>query len=386
MTDKEKAQKPVDEKVVNSTPAVTESKKTSDEPPGVKKQKSNGLWLAVIACLLAILALAASGYLWHSGQQQTKDVLLELGGAQKLIDSQQQQLQTLQRELSNQAAAMSQQQQSNQSLLKTVQAQLRSQQQRLISLSTTDREDWLLAEVEYLIRLAEQRVLTAGDAVSATGLLDAADKILHELDDSALYPVRKTLAENKTALQMAAKLDLDGLYLQLEALAGQVDDLQLFTKPMLQVEQAETPAQNQNWRERLEQGAVTAWEKLGQYIQIHRRDDIYKPALAPEHEAALRQNVRLMFEQAQMALLSGNDNLYQRSLSKAQQWLEDFYTLNSEATQRVVETIETLKQRSVKAELPDISSSRRELKTFIETLHELSTESSDVVSEEETAQ
>ena len=386
MTDKEKGQNPADEKVVASTPAVTEDNAASEKKSDSQSQKRGGSGLAVIALLLAILSLAASGYLWHSGQQQIRDVLLELGGAQKLIDSQQQQLQTVQHELSNQAAAASQQQRSNQSLLRTMQDQLRSQQQRLISLSTTDREDWLLAEVEYLIRLAEQRVLTAGDAVSARGLLDSADKILHELDDSALYPVRKTLAENKTALQMSAKLDLDGLYLQLEALAGQVDALQLFAKPMLQVEEIATPAQEQDWRERLEQGAATAWEKLSQYIQVHRRDDIYKPALAPEHEAALRQNVRLMFEQAQMALLSGNDHLYQRSLSKAQQWLEDFYTLNIEATQRVVATIEDLKQRSVTAELPDISSSRRELKAYIETLHELPAENSDVASEEETAQ
>ena len=36
---------------------------------------------------------------------------------------------------------------------------LDSHNKRLLSLSSTSREDWLLAEAEYLLRLANQRLL-----------------------------------------------------------------------------------------------------------------------------------------------------------------------------------------------------------------------------------
>jgi uroporphyrin-3 C-methyltransferase len=382
VTEQEKKQTSSEEKKA-STPATTEAKPTSK--PAAEKKSANSL-LAVIALLVAILALAASAYLWQNGQTQNRQLLTDLGGAQQLAESQQGQVQALQRELAEQTAQAKQQQQVLQENLKTVQDQLRSQQQRLISLSTTDREDWLLAEVEYLTRLAEQRVLTAGDAVSAIGLLEAADKILHELDDSALYPVRKTLAENKTALQVAAKLDIDGLYLRLDALASEVGELQLFSKTELTIAEPESKPVTDDWRDSLEQGANAAWDKLSQYIQIHRRDDVYKPALAPEHEEALRQNVRLMFEQAQMALLSSNEALYQRSLNKAQQWLKDFYTLEAEAAAVIADNVEALKQQQITAELPDISSTRRALKAYIETLHELPQEKDAVAGEQEVAQ
>ena len=45
------------------------------------------------------------------------------------------------------------------SALSQVDQRINAQQQRLINLSTTSREDWLLAEAEYLLRLANQRVL-----------------------------------------------------------------------------------------------------------------------------------------------------------------------------------------------------------------------------------
>ena len=332
--------------------------------------------IAIVALVLSLLAAAASAYLWQSAQQQQLALLTELAGAKQQLEDQQQLLRTVQRDIDQQTVQtenLNKQQQAN---LQGVQRQLHSHQQRLISLSTTSREDWLLAEVEYLLRLAEQRLLTAGDSVGAMGLLQAADEIARELDDSALFPFRKTLADNLAALRVAAKLDIEGVYLQLDALAEEVKQLELFAAPSLP-EQAVSVDTSGDWQQTLQQGAEAAWQKLQQHIQIRRRDDIYQPVLAPEHEAALRHNTQLMFEQAQMALLAGNDSLYQKSLEKAEGWLQEFYTLQPELTKVVVDSIESLKARTIKAELPDISSSRRALKAYVDQLHQLPETSKD---------
>src|SRR5690606_8016466 len=48
-----------------------------------------------------------------------------------------------------------------------LQVTLNGQQERLRALSTTTREDWLLAEAQYLLRLANQRILTERDGANA---------------------------------------------------------------------------------------------------------------------------------------------------------------------------------------------------------------------------
>jgi uroporphyrin-3 C-methyltransferase len=358
---------------------VTEQDSNNQAKPPVAKESkpatpakvANHLWLIAVALLLALLAIAASGYLWHSGQQQQRQILADLGGAQQLIKTQQSQLTELQRELSQQSVLAKQQQQVLQSSLQQLQQQLQSQQKRLLSLSTTDREDWLLAEVEYLLRLAEQRIMTARDAVSAIGLLEAADHIVVELDDSALYPLRKTLAENRVALQVAAKLDVEGLYLQLQALAKEVHALPLFPSEYKVADAGDEQPEPQGWQQRVEQTMHNAWQKLDKYVRVSTRDTAYQPALAIDEEAALRHSVQSMFEQAQMALLAGNSSLYQKSLEKAQLWLHNFYSLQPELTEVIIAKLDELKSQPVTAELPDISSSRRVLKDYIDGLHQI---------------
>src|SRR5690606_37845313 len=83
---------------------------------------------------------------------------------------------------------------NTQSRLAEVQLQLSHQAQRLRALSETTREDWLLAEAEYLLRLASQRILTERQTSNAITLMETADGILRDLDDSDLFAVRKALA------------------------------------------------------------------------------------------------------------------------------------------------------------------------------------------------
>ena len=165
--------------------------------------------------------------------------------------------------------------------------------------------------------------------------------------------------------------EIEGVYLKLAALATQADQLRLFTLPTLTVAAVENNYQQQTWRERLDTGLVAAWQKLKGYIQVRRRDEIYKPLLAPEYEAAVRQNVRLMFEQSQMAVLAGKQNLYIDSLNKASQWLNDYYTIDNEKTALLTAQIDEIKALQIVAELPDISASLRALKNYVELIHDV---------------
>ena len=87
--------------------------------------------------------------------------------------------------------------------------------------------DWQLAEVEYLLRLANHRVRLERDADGATDLLTAADETLARLDDFAFHEVRALLAEETASLRAFEGADVAGVFLRLEAAKGLIDQLPL---------------------------------------------------------------------------------------------------------------------------------------------------------------
>ncbi len=367
--------------------AVKESGKAPDQatPPADKKavaaatgankttgsgNKAVGV-LAGLSLAVAIVALAGSAYLWQQSEKQALVLdqnRVDLAGALQRVDGAVDQNRELQRQLDLQSLSADNNRQALEQELNNLQQQLASQQKRLLAMSTTDRDDWLLAEAEYLMRLANQRLLMGKEVQGALELLKAADSIVRELDDSALFPVREALAKDMESLRAAGSIDLDGIYLQLEALAGRVQKLQLQTLPSLKMP-TETEPVLESWQQRLQSGLDAAIEKLSGYIKISRREESYTPMLAPEYEATLRQTIRLMLEQAQIAALSGKQQLFENSLNKAKQWLDTYYTLDQQTTTAMLEAIEQVATKRVEVNLPDISSSLRALKNYIEKIH-----------------
>ena len=336
-----------------------------------KSGPSTGLWLLTL--LIAIAGVCLSIFLWQGGvaqQQSLQQSRAAIADAIRRVDGQADNNGKLQRQFDQWQADNQLLQQQLLQRIDNLQQQLSSQQKHVQSLSATDRNDWLLAEAEYLIRLANQRLLMGKQSDGAMQLLTAADAIIKELDDLALYSVREALANDMANLRTAVTIDLEGHYLALAALAQQAEQLPLIQSLQMSLPKPEVPVV-QNWQQRLAVGFQAALDKLSRYIQINRRDDIYKPLLAPEYEAAVRQNVRLMFEQAQVASLAGKQKLYEDSLSKAAHWLATYFTLDKVSTDAVLARLQHLKQQQVAISLPDISGSLRALKAYIENSHPL---------------
>ena len=55
--------------------------------------------------------------------------------------------------------------------LQLIESRLLAQREELARFGATDRQDWLLAEAQYLLRLANQRLIMADDVVAAKALL-----------------------------------------------------------------------------------------------------------------------------------------------------------------------------------------------------------------------
>jgi uroporphyrin-3 C-methyltransferase len=364
--------------------AVTKSHEESkaagitQQPPGDKKltRMSSHYWRTVLFVLA--LVTAASAWLTYKTQQQ----LAVLGGEQeKLMVANKQLNKKIEQQVQRQAQQLSIKLQSDSDEVLAEQRKLSQQlemikisvddhRQRLFELSTTDRKDWLLPEVEYLLRLANQRVLMAKDVSAAQVLLRSADDILLKLKDVTLHSIRAALAKDLAALRAVGDTDIQGAYLRLQALIIQIENLTLFRLPdppsLSPVEIAE-----KGWRQQFDSGLQLALQRFSQYVTIKRRDHIYEPAMSSEWEGLVRQNLRMMLEQAQSALISGNTQLYQLSIEKSDYWVRHFFTVDEPATVALSAELKSLQNIVIAPILPDITASLQAVKNKLNDRYKL---------------
>lgn len=366
----------------NQPPQITPTP-TGAQPPAEKeqghaiKQKTAvwPLWLAFFILLLLLGGLA--GYGWLMLEQLRKDGQREWASetdVQSRVGALGERLQGRLDRLDAQAA-------DKEERLNTLQRQLDATSRRLLTEDPTGRTDWLLAEAEYLLRLANQRLYMEKDYNGALVILKAADAVLVETKETALFPVRKAIAQEIVQLESVGKVDRTGLFLKLEALINQIEklDQNLFFKdsPLLEETRPETNAlpatvdasevpQPTNWRNRMS----VALERLERYFVIRHRDDPVEPLLAPEQIYYLQQNLRLMLEQAELALLDRNQALYERSLDKAERWIAQYFLTNDAVTRAMINNLATLKTERIDPELPDIGNSLRLLKGLMESIYQ----------------
>lgn len=224
--------------------------------------------------------------------------------------------------------------------------------------------DWKLAEVEYLLRIANGRLLMERDARSARQLLAGADDILQELDDFALHEVRTALAAEQLALAAASTANAQTLFLRLEAVKGALDGLPASTLAFKAPEGAASNAAA---------GAAqpaSAWSALRQrffgLFDYRTRSAIPpRPLLRPEETLYLELNLRLALERAQLGALRGDDAVYRTSLEAAQGWLKEHIDQEDPAAQSVAAELEALSRIDVAGALPDISGSLKRLREVI---------------------
>jgi len=236
----------------------------------------------------------------------------------------------------------------------------------LIKSSRHSRNDWLLAEVEYLLSVANNRLLFARDVDSAIVAMQTADVRLRDMAYPAIVPVRKQLAEDINQLKVVPQIDISGMSLALNALIESVDKLELLAPGAdLIVEREMTPAienKIENWRELPE----AVWADIKKLVVVREHHGKVKPLIAPEEMFFLKQNLILKLEQAQLALLKNNAQIYVQHLQSASDWIREYFKAESPATQSVLRQIAELQGKEIDPALPDISSSYQAVKNFRE--------------------
>jgi uroporphyrin-3 C-methyltransferase len=327
------------------------------------------LVLALVALVLAIALAVVAFFTWHELDQVLDTRALDAQQAQarsaglegRLLDTVrrldgiqaevERQLDTGRRE---QQAALERLQQTQQAVERAV-AQLRAQLGR-------SQDGWLLAEVEYLLRIANQRLQLQRDADTALAALRAADARLHDLSDPGYLAVREALAREMAQLQAVPAVDVEGVALKLAGLEARVGELHPAGSRYIPARERHGEPRAalaaSDWRE----VPAIVWQAIRRLLVVRSHQEPATPMLPPEQEYFLDQNLRLALAAARLALLQGRPAQYRTSLETARAWLEQHFDTGHPATASMGNELHHLLQQNIHPELPDISTSLRLLR------------------------
>ena len=234
-------------------------------------------------------------------------------------------------------------------------------------LLAVDRRAWLGQEAVFLTRLAGQRLLVARDVDAALALLEQADTLLRDPGETTFEGVRLAIARDRAALAAVPRVDQVGLYATLSGLIDQVDKLQLeFEAPAAAAEPALSP--DAGWWAQSTSGWHAALARLSDHLIVRRRSDEIAQLMTPEWAALARQNIRMLIEQAQIAMLSANQPLFERSLQRASGFVALFAEQDAERVSSIVQTLDALQSETIAPELPELTETRSLLEGEVERL------------------
>ena len=316
----------------------------------------SGRGLAAVALLVALVALAGSGYLFWEQNLAPRPVDPRLVALEQRVSGIDSRLaaagdrDAVRRDLERIAAELRAEVASRLEAAAAVRAATPA-----AAVASSPR-DWQLAEVRYLLRMANHRVLLERDASGAAALLRSADSVLVALDDFALHEVRARIAEEVLALESLPALDAEGLFLQLEAIKRDVDRL-----PLRMPEWVPAPAAPAE--------PAGIWDTLraefDRLLRFRHFDGAVRPLLAPEEAVYLELNLRLMLERAQLAGLRREQAIYAESIVTASGWIERYLDVDTPEVGRVLDGLRALERVNLAVPLPDVSGSLNALNAAV---------------------
>ena len=332
------------------------------KPVGGSKQSFS--WFKTLLLLLLIAVLAGSAWFgWMQWQQRTV-----------LADSLQASLVALDNKIDQQRQASVRVEQQQLQTINDLQDQLYSlrlltnrQAEQILTLGTATRGDWLLAEAAYLVRLANQRLQVERSIENPLAILQNVDNIFIQLNDAELLAVRNALAVDIAALRMTERVDRDGIYLELQAISAALETLTVLEPTA----DSEVP-QRSNSAERGPATLAEIFERLATkfagLIIVQKRQQPIEPLLTQAEQTMVRQNLYLLLQQAQSALLREEQLIYSSSLDKTETLLRRYFQLNNES-EALVARLQALSKRAVSQSLPDISGSQKAIQTALNLRH-----------------
>ena len=317
-----------------------------------------GRAVAVLALLVALLSAAAAGFLWWQYRQFYVELDKADASSEAALERARAEMVTLEDRLKALGETDSGLDRSLKRLggdLSRIPPRLLEFEERLQAIqgvSYDARRIWMTAEINYLLALANSELALGGRWESAKVALQQADEKLRDLANPALTPVRDEIAAAVLAMDAVALPDIEGLSLSLGTVTESLESLPLRSDDMANFAPNRKP-------DEVPPGFERAWASfkaaIAGMVRIDRRDEPVQRALTAREGSLVRWGTQLELTAARLALLRGDQEVFEQSLRAAIENLGSYFDTREQSVNSSIELLREIEKVSVDPNRPDIS-------------------------------
>ncbi|WP_354622790.1 uroporphyrinogen-III C-methyltransferase [Psychromonas sp. MME2] len=328
----------------------------SDMASGPTKNRL-ALALAGGALFLMLIMILAAGYFYQQNQTTVKQLQIQQSKFNEQLSQQQseeeQALKSIQANFSTKVENIQAQLQQTKNENKIYKSDIQALQRSLSEKNVRHPNDWVLAEVEYLVSLAGRKIWLEHDIATAIALLLAADQRVVEMNDASLSGLRAALLEDINTLEALPKRDLDGLVLTLSNLERRINKLVITSISLPDATNNEDTVLStdiNDWQENISKSWTTFVEN---FIVVNKRDSKIEALLSPQQSWYLRESLRNNLSKAEFSVYREQQNIYDIALNNANKLLKNYFDLTDHATNQFYNAVQELTANKIAISYPD---------------------------------
>ena len=346
--------------------AVTGEELDSDKEPEANETLSifeaprSNFWVATLLSILACVAVGSGGWFMWTEVQTMKHSMESVDEAIQSVNSQLVQIVSLRettRDIRSQMerleSGIARADERNQSVINRVETVA----EELAKAQVDTRNSYVLAEAEYLLKLADQRLLIERNPETATNLMHTVQGLLAKLEDGRLLSVREQLAQDIQLLSAIPHVDLLGIQAELLALDPVLNDLKLPIR-RFNLESDSEP----------EDDVQKFIDGLRSFIRIREVNAPITPLVSASDAGRAREVLRLSLEQIKVALVREDQELFNAGLAQAKRLSHHFFDVTEGAGKRVMTVLKALEGTQIARDIPDAAQGLRALRTYRDAL------------------
>jgi uroporphyrin-3 C-methyltransferase len=218
-----------------------------------------------------------------------------------------------------------------------------------------------LAEVDYLLRLADAKLKLERNVAAARLALEVAQQRLKAVNESSMASVQTMLGEALASLRGVKLPDLSAMAhkvaemqqeiggLPVRIISG-VPDIKNRVKPAASI--AVSDDAKRSWWDR---ATEAVWNQFKDIVVIRRVRSEAPPLIAMEEEFFLRQNLRLELESMRTALLRGDAEAYRDSYDLVLDWTQTYFDPQDERVAAFLAELKALQAVEFNPYIPDLA-------------------------------
>jgi uncharacterized protein HemX len=215
-----------------------------------------------------------------------------------------------------------------------------------------------LAEVDYLLRMADTKLKIEHNISAACLILEVAQQRLKIVDEITMSPIKTIIRETINTLYGVYLPDFSGLAHKIFDLEKKVSILPIRVNPGMKVNtQIDSNAEfiidpSRSWWESTKEAV---WRIFKDIVIIRRVNSERPQLISIKEESILRTNLALNLESMRISLLRGDAQSYQDSLEMVNAWLNTHFDLYNSSVTEFINELKALKQVQFETYIPDLT-------------------------------